>query len=137
VESSYHESGKGHVHAFRKKDRIIMPPSDSIRSLTGQRNLGGWSVQHAEWGYKVRPDTHHRKTAVLDAPVRNPSTIDLWALEANCPELVARVLTESYGQVEVTTYLHVAATRPQLLAVVWSFPVAVRDSMLEALTRGG
>ncbi len=110
-----------------------MPPSTPISKLVGRQKVGGWGVQGAEWGYSVKQDTTYRKTVVLDAPVRNPSTVDFWLLEAKRPELTPAVLAEEYRHVEVIASCHIAASTPQLLVVIWTFPVAVLESALKAL----
>jgi hypothetical protein len=134
---SYHASGKGHVHAFKRKDRLVMPPSVPVAQIVGHQKVGGFPIESPTWGYKPKPDTAYRKTAVLNAPVRVPSTIDFWLLEAGRTDLADAILQDTFRaqNLDVFATLHIDATSPQMFVVVWAFPAEVIRRTIEGLTR--
>lgn len=134
IQMSYHASGAMHLHVFNRRGRIVGPPSQPLRSLAGGEKVGGWGLQLADvqWGYRPKCGAVHRRTLILQEPVPVPLTVDLWVLQPGQTELVERVLKD-YGQVKIIEQLHVVATRPELLAVVWTFTEEVLASMISAL----
>ena len=133
---AYHESGKGHVHFSRRKDRLVMPPSVPIAHIAGAQKVGGWAVERPKWGYKPKPDTAYRKTAVLhEISGLCPPTIDLWLLEANRSDLADGILHRISRDGDILATLHIDAAVPELFAVVWAFPAAVVERAIEGLMR--
>ena len=126
---SYHKSGAGHVHILQR--RIIFPPSQPTEHLLGKQKVGGWSYQFVQWGYHIRPDTSHRRTAILEEPIPRPVSIELWLLQRDHPELAQEVLT-GYQGVRVIAQLHIPITSPQLFAVVYTMTGPVVEALLHA-----
>jgi hypothetical protein len=109
-----------------------MPPSRSIRDLIGVEKCGGWPIQHVKSGYTIKADTATRKTVVLAAPVRIPSTVDLWLIEGGHPELADVILArDEYREIEVIARSQIVTTSPQLFAIIWTFPKAVIETALK------
>lgn len=131
---SHHASGKGHLHVAPGQ-RLIGPPSQAPGRLVGKEKITGWShdLTLLDWGYRPKRDAVHRKTLILDQP-EPPVSVDLWILQPSQPQLVREVADE-YRQMKLLGQLHVSATKPELLAVVFTMTDRGRASFAEAVER--
>jgi len=103
----------------------------------GQQKVGGFPIDSVRWGYRPKLDTPYRKTAVLSAPVRNPSTIGFWLLEASRADLADKIIRDVFRaqNLDIFAILQITETSPQMFAVVWAFPPDVVARAIEELTR--
>lgn len=132
---SHHASGKGHAHVGRGQ-RLTAEPSQAPGRLIGKDKITSWSYDLAmlDWDYhQPKRDAVHRRTLVLDQPQSSVS-VDLWILQPHQPHLVREVLDE-YRQMRLLGQLHIAVTKPELFAVVWTMTDQGLASFAKAVAR--
>ncbi len=123
--TSYHASGKNHIHIPVDPGRSIGEPGDPPTELSGKRQIasGGGDLRMLRWTTKApKKDTETRKSLILDIneiPVQrcNP---EVWIIEPNRPELAQEIQDEySKPGFEVVDILHADWCNPEIVVIVW------------------
>ncbi|GGO76793.1 hypothetical protein GCM10011348_04840 [Marinobacterium nitratireducens] len=122
--TSYHASGKNHLHIPVPPWRSIGEPGDRPSELLGKRHIagGGGDLRMLHWSHKPpKQDTPKRKSLILDitkipAQRCNP---EVWIVEPNRPELVQEIhdwYNDKGG--EIVAMLHADWCKPEIVIAV-------------------
>ena len=137
--TSYHASGKNHIHIPVHPGRSIGEPGDPPTELTGKRRIasGGGDLSMLDWTTKQpKKDTRTRKSLILDineTPVQrcNP---EVWIMEPDKPELVREIHDEcSKPGCEVVNMLHADWCNPAIVVIVWKLDDKAQAALEKAI----
>jgi hypothetical protein len=119
LRSSWHESGKVHIHTPVGRD--IGKPKVRPESFTGKAQLYQGGYSGLDWSYMPKPDSKTRRTLLIEKEASSRSlNCAIWAIERNRSDLWKEVLAEYDGSRGLVLVSHIAIdwTQPSLLAVV-------------------
>jgi hypothetical protein len=109
-------------------------------NFTGRERLYSGGYVGNDWSYRPKPDASTRRTLFVDkSSVMRGFSCDIWAVEKGREDLIDQVLGEYNGfkGLELVSFLTVAWTQPQLMAVVGTLKLASWESFMRSQTRAG
>ncbi len=137
--SSYHATGKNHIHIPVQPGRSIGEPGEPPTEITGRRRIvsGGGDLRMLHWSSKQpKKDTKSRKSLILDVneiPVQrcNP---EVWIMEPDRLEL-AQEIYDKYSKpgCEVINMLHADWCNPAIVIVVWKLDDKAQAALEKAI----